>query len=82
MKTEIRFPQLSTKIEAGTIVEWHKKVGESFETGEVLYDVESSKTISEVEATFSGKLLDIKAEEGDEVNVGDLLAIAESKEEL
>lgn len=77
MQREIIFPQLNTKIEASTVVEWHKKAGERFEAGEVLYDVESSKTISEVEADFSGKLLEIKAETGDEVNVGDVLALAE-----
>ncbi|GBG96103.1 biotin/lipoyl-containing protein [Lactococcus termiticola] len=77
MKREIFFPQLTAKAEAGTIVEWHKKLGDSFEIGEVLYDVETSKTISEVEVDFSGRLLEIKAEAGDEVHQGDVLALAE-----
>ena len=80
MQREILFPQIGTKIEEAILVEWHKKVGESFVTGEVLYDVETNKTISEVEATFSGKLIEIKAKVGDEVNVNDLLAISEVTE--
>ncbi len=80
MKREVLFPQLSTKLEAGTIVEWHKAVGDNVKQGEVLYEVETSKTIHEVEAPFSGKILEIKVEAGDEVNVNDVLAVLEVEE--
>jgi pyruvate/2-oxoglutarate dehydrogenase complex dihydrolipoamide acyltransferase (E2) component len=78
MKREILFPQLSTKIESGTIVEWHAAIGDEIKEGEVLYEVETSKTISDVEAPFSGKLIEIKAQAGDEVKVDDVIAIVES----
>jgi len=80
MQREIILPQLGTKIEAATIVEWHQKAGESFKAGDLLYDVETSKTISEVEAEFSGKLIEIRLEVGDEAEVGDVLALAEVEE--
>jgi len=77
MKREVIFPQLSSKIESATLVEWRKAIGDHIGQGEVLYEVETAKTISEIEAAFSGTVLELQTEIGDELKVGDVVAILE-----
>lgn len=80
MTHEVVFPKLSTKITSGVVVEWAKEVGESVEQGEVLYAVETDKAVHEIEAQCSGKLTQLNVELGQEVNVGDVLALIEVAE--
>ena len=58
-------------MEEGTIVAWHKSLGESFQVGEILYEIETEKVTSEVEAPCNGIMLEHLAEEGADVSVGD-----------
>ncbi|MCR8969628.1 biotin/lipoyl-containing protein [Facklamia sp. 7083-14-GEN3] len=81
MKKEIVFPKLSSKVLSGVIIEWTTEVGESIQKGEVLYSVETDKAVHEIEAPFSGKILAIHQELGNEVTAGDLIATIEESEE-
>jgi len=56
MKTTLSMPRVSMNMEEGTITAWHKREGESFAKGEPLYDIETEKVISEVEAPSDGTL--------------------------
>ena len=49
-------PKLGLTMEEGTIIQWMKNEGESVEKGEILLEVETDKSINEVEASASGTL--------------------------
>jgi pyruvate dehydrogenase E2 component (dihydrolipoamide acetyltransferase) len=56
MANEVVMPRLGWTMEEGTLVEWLKSSGESVQTGDVLFTVESDKALNEVEAFDSGTL--------------------------
>lgn len=69
MATEIIMPVLGMTMESGIIVEWMKKEGDSVTEGEVLFNVETDKSVMEVEAKASGTLLKIVHGPGDDVPI-------------
>jgi pyruvate dehydrogenase E2 component (dihydrolipoamide acetyltransferase) len=78
----VKLPRLGQGMEAGTIVRWLKSEGERVEKGEPLYELDTDKVTQEVEADFSGVLLQIAVKEG-EVPVGETIAtIGEEGEEV
>ena len=46
----VRMPKLSDTMTEGVVAEWHKKVGEQVETGEVLAEIETDKATMEFES--------------------------------
>lgn len=74
MKKEVRLPQLGSKISGGTLIAWYKKEGENITEDDLLYDLESDKAIHEVTSPWTGILVKCYVEEGDDVQLGDLLA--------
>lgn len=75
MATEIRMPQLGLTMTEGTIAAWHKKVGESVATGDVLVEIQTDKLTSEIQSELDGVLLAIAAQEGEDVPVQGLLCV-------
>jgi pyruvate dehydrogenase E2 component (dihydrolipoamide acetyltransferase) len=73
MRSEIRMPNLGYDMESGRVEQWLKQIGERVERGEPLVEVETDKATLEMEATQSGTLLEILAEAGQEVAVGDVI---------
>jgi pyruvate/2-oxoglutarate dehydrogenase complex dihydrolipoamide acyltransferase (E2) component len=57
-------------MEEATITAWRKRTGESFVEGEPLYELETDKVTTEVQAPCDGTLLEILAGEGATVEVG------------
>jgi pyruvate/2-oxoglutarate dehydrogenase complex dihydrolipoamide acyltransferase (E2) component len=57
-------------MEEATIAKWHKEPGDSFAAGEPLYDIETEKVTTEVEAPCSGRLVEILAPVESIVEVG------------
>ncbi len=56
MAIEILLPRLGWTMEEGTFVEWLKQDGDEIKLGDVLYTVESDKSLNEVEAFDAGIL--------------------------
>lgn len=71
----IRMPKMSDTMTEGTIVAWHKKVGDTVKPGDLLAEVETDKATMELEAYESGTLLYIGVEAGSSVAVDGILAI-------
>lgn len=69
MKKTIHMPRLSPEMEKGVLVSWNKEPGEKFQKGDILFEVETEKVVSEVEATEDGIMGEQFVEEGDEVAV-------------
>lgn len=68
---EIKIPQVGESINEVTLVEWLKADGEWVERDEVLCELESEKAMFELNAEQAG-ILHIVAQDGDNLNVGDI----------
>ncbi len=77
----IRMPKLSDTMVEGVVAEWHKKVGDSVEEGELLAEIETDKATLEFESFFDGVLLHIGVEKGAGAPVNDILAVIGEKGE-
>ena len=75
MSTIIEMPKLSDTMTVGTVVKWHKQVGDEVSNGDILAEVETDKATMELENFDDGVLLQLLAEEGDEVEIGKPLAV-------
>ncbi len=75
MKHEIVMPQMGESITNGTITKWHKAVGDTIALDEILLDISTDKVESEIPSPVEGKVVEIKAEEGDTIDVGILIAV-------
>jgi len=71
----IAMPRLSDTMEEGTVVKWHKNVGDKIAEGDILADIETDKAIQEFESEFDGVLLFQGVAEGSTTNVDEVLAI-------
>jgi pyruvate/2-oxoglutarate dehydrogenase complex dihydrolipoamide acyltransferase (E2) component len=70
----VQLPKWGLTTEDAVVVEWMVGEGEEIERGAALVTVETDKSMAEVEAPASGRLLRVVAREGDSVKPGDLLA--------
>jgi pyruvate dehydrogenase E2 component (dihydrolipoamide acetyltransferase) len=61
-------------MEEGTVVKWHKKVGEPVKKGELLLEIETDKVTTEVEANADGILGKILIAEGISAPIGTPIA--------
>ncbi|MDZ4671270.1 MAG: dihydrolipoamide acetyltransferase family protein [Phototrophicales bacterium] len=59
----------------GTLLNWLKAVGDSVKAGEIVAEFEADKATVEVESTANGVILELKAEVGDELKEGVIIAI-------
>ncbi len=74
-------PILGADMEAGTLVQWRKRVGDTVTRGEVIAEVETDKGLIEVEVFTSGVIEQLLVEPGQKVPVGTVLAIIRSEAE-
>lgn len=68
-------PKLSDTMTEGTLIKWHKKVGDEVEIGDILAEVETDKATMEMEAFDEGKITEILIQEGDKAVIGGVLAV-------
>lgn len=74
---EIKVPELAESIMEGTIAQWLKKPGDYVEKGEYIVELETDKVNVEIISEEAGVLKELKADEGETVNVGDVIAIVD-----
>jgi pyruvate dehydrogenase E2 component (dihydrolipoamide acetyltransferase) len=75
MAIQIEMPKLSDTMTEGTLIKWHKKVGDSVEIGDILAEVETDKATMEMEAFDEGTLSQILVQEGEKATIGSVLAV-------
>ncbi|WP_031544742.1 2-oxoglutarate dehydrogenase complex dihydrolipoyllysine-residue succinyltransferase [Salinicoccus luteus] len=78
---EVKVPELAESITEGTIASWLKQKGDRVEKGENILELETDKVNVEVISEEAGVITEIKAEEGDTVEVGQVIAIVEDNGE-
>ncbi|MCR9135938.1 MAG: hypothetical protein NXI27_08090 [Alphaproteobacteria bacterium] len=75
MTHEVTMPQLGMAQDTGLIVSWLKQPGDQVKSGDVLMEVETDKSTMELEAAHDGYLTEIRAQAGENVPVGTVIAI-------
>ena len=75
MPTDVIMPALEMSQDEGTLVRWLKAEGDHVEKGEPLMEIETDKAMLEIEAPGSGTLCNITTQDGDEVPVGEVIAV-------
>src|SRR5215469_6611295 len=75
MATNVILPALGMSQDSGQIVQWLKAKGDQVEQGEPIAEIQTDKATVELEAPASGTLTRISAEAGDEVPVGQIIAV-------
>lgn len=81
MAEVINMPHLSDTMTEGVVSTWHKKVGDTVKSGEILADIETDKATMEFESYYDGVLLHIGVQAGQAAPVDSLLAIIGNKGE-
>ncbi len=79
MKVKLKLARVGMTMEEGTIAKWRVAEGSQFEAGDILYEVETEKVTSEVEAPAAGTMLEILIGEGNVAAVGADVCIVESR---
>ncbi|MFC2549466.1 MAG: biotin/lipoyl-containing protein, partial [Corynebacterium matruchotii] len=75
MAHSVVMPELGESVTEGTITQWLKAVGDTVSVDEPLLEVSTDKVDTEVPSPVAGVLLEIRAEEDDTIEVGDVIAI-------
>ncbi len=72
---DVTLPQLGETVTEGTITQWFRAVGDEVAEDEPLFEVSTDKVDTEVPSPVSGTLTEIRAQEGDTVEVGTVIAV-------
>jgi len=75
MSIEIKVPALGESVSEAGIAKLYKKVGDSVKADEILVELETDKVTLEVNAPKAGVITSLSVKEGDNVKVGDLIAV-------
>ncbi|MEX1018094.1 MAG: 2-oxoglutarate dehydrogenase complex dihydrolipoyllysine-residue succinyltransferase [Litorilinea sp.] len=79
MTTEVLVPALGESVVEATVAKWLKQKGDTVEAGEAIVSLETDKVDLDVPATQRGVLQELRYAEGDDVQVGDVLAVIEGQ---
>ena len=71
---DVAMPQMGVSVAEGTVVEWHKRVGDWVERDEVIVEISTDKVETEVPSPESGRVVEVLVEVGQTVDVGTVLA--------
>lgn len=77
----VKMPKLSDTMTEGVVAEWHKKVGDQVESGELLAEIETDKATMEFESFLDGVLLYIGVDKGGAAPVNSILCVIGEKGE-
>lgn len=77
----VRMPKMSDTMTEGVIAKWHKKVGDTVKSGELMAEIETDKATMDYESYNEGTVLYLGAKEGEAVKINDVLAIVGKKGE-
>jgi pyruvate dehydrogenase E2 component (dihydrolipoyllysine-residue acetyltransferase) len=72
---DIIMPKMGESVSEGTIIKWHKKIGEEVKRDEIIFEISTDKVDTEIPSPVDGVLKEIKANEGDTVDVGTVVAV-------
>jgi pyruvate dehydrogenase E2 component (dihydrolipoamide acetyltransferase) len=74
MASDVTMPRLSDSMEEGTVLKWLVEEGGDVKRGEPLVEIETDKANMTYEADADGTLIEIVAQEGDTLAIGETIA--------
>jgi pyruvate dehydrogenase E2 component (dihydrolipoamide acetyltransferase) len=74
----VEIPKVGLVMETARLVRWLKSVGDTVATGEPLLEVETEKSVIEIESSVSGRLVEVLMQPDREAKVGDRIAWIET----
>ncbi|RIK37598.1 MAG: dihydrolipoyllysine-residue succinyltransferase [Chloroflexi bacterium] len=77
MALELKVPEMGESVIEATVARWMKQEGDAVKAGEPVVELETDKVDVEVPAEADGVLSRIVHAEGDDVKIGDVLAVIE-----
>jgi pyruvate/2-oxoglutarate dehydrogenase complex dihydrolipoamide acyltransferase (E2) component len=82
MRVEIKIEFLGEGADSAVFLQWNKQKNEKVVKGEVVCEVETYKSVVQVEAPIDGVLADLKFSPGEVVNLSDVLGYIETEEQV
>ena len=73
--TEVLMPQMGESITEGTITKWLKRVGDTVQRDEPIFEISTDKVDAEIPSPIAGKLSAIKVQEGQTVTINTVVAV-------
>ena len=77
---EVKLPELGESVTEGTITRWLKEVGDEVEVDEPIVEISTDKVDTEIPSPVAGTLLEIKVQEDEDIEVGEVLALIGSSD--
>ncbi|HUE26019.1 MAG TPA: biotin/lipoyl-containing protein, partial [Solirubrobacteraceae bacterium] len=71
---QVVMPAMGDSVSEGTVLEWHKGVGDHVEVDETIVEISTDKVDAEVPSPVSGTIVKLLAAEGETISVGAALA--------
>src|SRR6266481_60987 len=75
MATDVVMPQMGESVAEGTVVRWIKKVGDTVDRDEPLFEISTDKVDAEIPSPAAGVVTEIRVKEGETVPVNSVVAI-------
>jgi 2-oxoglutarate dehydrogenase E2 component (dihydrolipoamide succinyltransferase) len=79
MRIEVKVPVLPESVSEATLVNWHKKAGQSVKRDENLIDIETDKVVLELPAPDAGVLAEIRKPDGSTVTAQEVIAVIDTE---
>lgn len=76
---EVKVPPLPEKSKEGTLVQWQVEEGDNVDEGDDLVEIEAGGETITVTAPVAGVLTEVYFEDGEEVEVGEVIAEIEEE---
>ncbi|BBO70350.1 hypothetical protein DSCA_42800 [Desulfosarcina alkanivorans] len=78
MLQEVKVPEIGENVESGVVVAVHVKAGDTLAVDDTVIELETDKALVEIPSPFSGRVTEVLAREGAQMNVGDVIARVET----
>jgi len=79
---DVVMPQMGESVAEGTIVRWMKKVGDTVDRDEPLFEISTDKVDAEIPSPSAGVVAEIRAQEGETVPVNSVVAVIKGADEI
>ena len=75
---QVKDPELSESVSEATLLEWKRKPGDIVAADEILIEIETDKVVLEVPSPAAGQLAEIRAQNGQTVVSGEVIAVIDT----
>ncbi len=79
MRFEFQFPDIGEGIHEGIITKWLVNVGDMIKEGDSVAEVETDKVTTEIPSPKTGKIVELRANNGDTIHVGDVFVVIDTE---